>query len=261
MGRITIAAALLCTLAACGESAVSPVNAQGEAGASLQESFDASPRAGESGDASALLDVEEHADAGNDGPDAGDALDAPDSASRPAPDREVPQGDATDAISHGDDVEGASGDSEVAIEDDVQSSDGASLNDDATGLSEDASIEVVDTEPGPPDHGALIDDSDEPSSDIESASEDVAALDVGPIDDAQVDPCEACLASGGTWQPEANACTANCDIMDISCYSSSCPAPCAPESCSTCIGSEECEAAGCQWNAQPPAFWCTEPWD
>jgi hypothetical protein len=36
-------------------------------------------------------------------------------------------------------------------------------------------------------------------------------------------PCEQCLEEGGTWQPEANTCTTDCDIMDISCYTESCP--------------------------------------
>ncbi|MDP6942817.1 MAG: hypothetical protein QF464_01600 [Myxococcota bacterium] len=78
----------------------------------------------------------------------------------------------------------------------------------------------------------------------------------GPCECEEADPCEACLASGGTWQPEANMCTEDCDLMDISCYTSSCPAPCSAESCGTCFGPEECGDAGCQWNAEPPAFWC-----
>ena len=79
----------------------------------------------------------------------------------------------------------------------------------------------------------------------------------GAVDgESETSGCEACIASGGTWQPEANACTEDCNIMDISCYTSSCPEPCSMESCGTCIGQEECEAMGCQWNAQPPAFWC-----
>ena len=91
-----------------------------------------------------------------------------------------------------------------------------------------------------------------------ATSEDVAIEDTqGPVDTGvEVSLCEACIASGGTWQPEANACTENCNIMDISCYTTSCPEPCSLESCGTCIGQAECEEMGCQWNAQPPAFWC-----
>lgn len=73
-------------------------------------------------------------------------------------------------------------------------------------------------------------------------------------------PCEACLASGGTWQPEASACTQNCDLMDISCYTTSCPETCSADSCGTCFGQEACEEAGCQWHAEGPAMWCTSPW-
>jgi hypothetical protein len=113
------------------------------------------------------------------------------------------------------------------------------------------------------DIGALDDDvhaleGDTEGHDATGAAADAAVEDAEGEEDVVVepDPCEVCLASGGTWQPEANACTDNCNIMDISCYTSSCPAPCSLESCGTCIGQEECEDTGCQWNAQPPAFWC-----
>lgn len=65
-------------------------------------------------------------------------------------------------------------------------------------------------------------------------------------DHCEAEGCEACLASGGTWQPEANACTDNCDLQDISCFTDSCPAP------SDC---EACLASGGTW--QPEANACT----
>ncbi|MEE2780365.1 MAG: hypothetical protein VYE15_07570, partial [Myxococcota bacterium] len=42
-------------------------------------------------------------------------------------------------------------------------------------------------------------------------------------EDPAMSPCWNCLMTGGTWQPEAEACTTNCDIQDISCYVDSCP--------------------------------------
>lgn len=70
------------------------------------------------------------------------------------------------------------------------------------------------------------------------------------------DPCEACLAGGGTWQPEAEECTTNCDIMDISCYTDACPGPCG-ERCGYCFTEEECRAVGCQWAVDAEAMWCS----
>ena len=42
-------------------------------------------------------------------------------------------------------------------------------------------------------------------------------------------PCQQCLASGRTWQPEASACTESCSIQDISCYTDICPQQEGPE--------------------------------
>ena len=39
------------------------------------------------------------------------------------------------------------------------------------------------------------------------------------------DACSACLDTGGTWQPEANECTTDCALQDISCFVDSCPNP------------------------------------
>jgi len=41
--------------------------------------------------------------------------------------------------------------------------------------------------------------------------------------EVQRSPCTTCLAGGGTWQPEAEECTVDCDIPDISCVTASCP--------------------------------------
>lgn len=46
-----------------------------------------------------------------------------------------------------------------------------------------------------------------------------------------LDQCDACLATGGTWQPEANECTSDCDIQDISCFTDSCPTDSCEASC------------------------------
>jgi len=69
--------------------------------------------------------------------------------------------------------------------------------------------------------------------------------------------CEACLQSGGTWQVEANACTTNCDIQDISCFRDACPAPCAADSCGSCFNRSECEAVDCTWRGDGAPQWCS----
>ena len=71
------------------------------------------------------------------------------------------------------------------------------------------------------------------------------------------DDCESCLAGGGTWQPEANECTADCDIADISCFTNSCPGSC-EDDCSFCFSQDECSAAGCSWQQASEAMWCTD---
>jgi hypothetical protein len=70
-------------------------------------------------------------------------------------------------------------------------------------------------------------------------------------------PCETCLSSGGTWQVEANTCTTDCNIQDISCFRDSCPGPCAADSCGTCFSQGDCEAVDCTWRAEAEANWCT----
>jgi len=70
--------------------------------------------------------------------------------------------------------------------------------------------------------------------------------------------CEACLSSGGTWQPEVEECTTNCDIQDISCFVDSCPEACAPDACGNCFDETSCTEASCTWNQEGEAFWCTE---
>ena len=55
------------------------------------------------------------------------------------------------------------------------------------------------------------------------------------------DPCEECIASGNAWIPDLNECLPNCwMIMDVSCYTGSCPAPCGGDSCGTCFGQSDC---------------------
>lgn len=66
--------------------------------------------------------------------------------------------------------------------------------------------------------------------------------------------CEACLASGGTWQPPA--CTTDCALQDTSCFRESCPKPCSSDGCQ-CFSRSACESAGCQWNSVAEAQWCT----
>jgi hypothetical protein len=41
--------------------------------------------------------------------------------------------------------------------------------------------------------------------------------------EVQWSPCVTCLAGGGTWQSEADECTVDCDIPDISCLTAWCP--------------------------------------
>lgn len=71
------------------------------------------------------------------------------------------------------------------------------------------------------------------------------------------DACGACLASGGTWQPEASMCTTDCDILDISCFRDTCPGECADD-CGACFSQGECEAEGCTWRQEAEAMWCTD---
>lgn len=70
--------------------------------------------------------------------------------------------------------------------------------------------------------------------------------------------CEACLASGRTWQPGADECTDDCDIMDAACFRDVCPEPCGPDNCGACYSGAECQAASCQWQQSGEAMWCTE---
>jgi hypothetical protein len=69
--------------------------------------------------------------------------------------------------------------------------------------------------------------------------------------------CEECLDRGGTWQPEARACTEECDLQDVSCFASACPGPCGPGACDFCFNQGDCDAAGCLWRAEAEAQWCT----
>lgn len=75
-------------------------------------------------------------------------------------------------------------------------------------------------------------------------------------DSGEADPCEACLEAGGTWQPEVAECTRGCGIMDVSCYTESCPGAC-EDDCGNCFSPDACEAAGCTWRQEEEAMWCT----
>jgi len=67
--------------------------------------------------------------------------------------------------------------------------------------------------------------------------------------------CSQCTSEGGTWQPEANECTKNCEIQDISCFRDSCPEPCSSEGCQ-CFSEADCEGAGCRWKVEGEGAWC-----
>ena len=146
-------------------------------------------------------------------------------------------------------------------EDTLSNEDTSVLIPDSTTSVPDSGEAVADTATPLPDSVAPPDDTDvalpdprEENTDSNEASTDT----VEPATDvAFLSPCEECLASGGTWQPEATACTQDCALQDISCYSSSCPEPCSLESCGSCFGQKDCEEAGCQWNAEGPAMWCS----
>ena len=94
----------------------------------------------------------------------------------------------------------------------------------------------------------------EPSNtdDTSSAEEDTSnAGDTSTTENT----CQACLDAGKTWQPEADQCTDNCDLMDISCFSETCPGECA-EYCSACFNQSACEAASCTWHQEAESMWC-----
>ena len=74
---------------------------------------------------------------------------------------------------------------------------------------------------------------------------------------AHTDACEACLDEGGTWQPEVGECTADCALLDISCYTDTCPGDCGPASCGQCFDPDTCGAAGCTWQQEGPTLWCS----
>ena len=102
-----------------------------------------------------------------------------------------------------------------------------------------------------------------PSSDSVTPEPDTMAPEadtVEPEPDTVVpsDPCEACLASGGTWQPEEEECTTNCALQDISCYTDACPGECGGNECGLCLTQDKCEAAKCTWFAAAGGFWCAD---
>ncbi|MFO0686540.1 MAG: hypothetical protein U0234_31055 [Sandaracinus sp.] len=66
--------------------------------------------------------------------------------------------------------------------------------------------------------------------------------------------CEACLASGGTWQ--LSSCTRDCALADAACFVDRCPGPCGAAGCGDCFSREACERAGCSWQIAGEAMWC-----
>lgn len=76
-----------------------------------------------------------------------------------------------------------------------------------------------------------------------------------PEAEVTIDACEACLAAGGTWQPEIDECTQGCAVMDISCYTDTCPGEC-EDDCGFCFSPDACATAGCQWYQAGEAMWC-----
>lgn len=72
--------------------------------------------------------------------------------------------------------------------------------------------------------------------------------------------CEACLADGMTWQPQASACTDDCNIQDISCFSEACPGLC-EDGCANCFSPNTCESQGCTWSQFAEAGTCGDTSD
>ena len=155
---------------------------------------------------------------------------------------EVAQGDAiTDA-----ETEVAQGEDTIVVTDTVSND---AVPTDAANAT-DATSDAI--EPDTEDATSAVDA--EPS--VDTVPDAVTDIPQEVTEDATVaDPCEECLANGGTWQPPAG-CTQDCNIADLSCFTDACPEPCSAEACGSCFGQVECEAVGCTWNAEGPAMWC-----
>ncbi len=74
--------------------------------------------------------------------------------------------------------------------------------------------------------------------------------------DTNASTCEACLESTGTWQPEASACTVDCGLQDISCFTDECPGDCAADECGNCFSQADCEGATCTWTTMDETATC-----
>jgi hypothetical protein len=213
----------------------------------------------------ALLFACENTGSGSDGPvstSATDSATSSDSASSDITPADAPAGDtavstdttATDTeteVSQGEGVTDAATEvsqgEDVTVVTDTVSSDAAPTED---ASASDATSDA--TQPEPEDTTSAVDA--EPNADttpdvVTDITQEVTE------DAAVVDPCEECLANGGTWQPPAG-CTQDCNIPDLSCFTSACPEPCSAQACGSCFGQEECKAVGCTWNAEGPAMWC-----
>lgn len=61
------------------------------------------------------------------------------------------------------------------------------------------------------------------------------------------DPCPYCLANDGAWVDYRTCDTSSC-VPDTTCFTNECPGQCAEDNCGGCGRSDDCWAAGCQWN-------------
>lgn len=87
--------------------------------------------------------------------------------------------------------------------------------------------------------------------------DDTSTPDTSTPDTASADGCESCLAGGGTWQPDGGGCTEDCSVADASCFRDECPGECSADECGYCFSRSECEIAGCTWNMEEEATWCS----
>lgn len=71
---------------------------------------------------------------------------------------------------------------------------------------------------------------------------------------ADSDPCSTCLASGSRWV-DFRTCDTNACVPDSSCYSE-CPGACAEGNCGGCGRSDDCWAAGCEWQEADESAYC-----
>ena len=72
--------------------------------------------------------------------------------------------------------------------------------------------------------------------------------DSGTTEDMELaETCGECLDLGGTWQPQAEECTSDCSLQDLSCYVTSCPGVCEPDACHNCFDADSIVATTRRW--------------